>query len=64
MTTDSQHPADAVARRDCDSTHLAVIKGGALGVLDHLGDYILCRIAAGVAGWAPESYVEDTVEGP
>ncbi len=55
---------DAVARRDYDSTHLTVIEGEALGVLDQVGDYLLCRNAAGVAGWVPESCVEDTVEGP
>jgi hypothetical protein len=52
-----------VARRDYDSTHLTVIEGEALGVLDQVGDYLLCRNAAGVSGWVPESCVEDTVEG-
>ncbi len=55
---------DAVARRDYDSTHLTVIAGEALGVLDQVGDYLLCRNAAGVAGWVPESCVEDTGEAP
>jgi Variant SH3 domain len=55
---------DAVAPRDYDSTHLTVMEGEALGVLDRVGgDYLLCRNAAGRAGWVPESCVEGIVEG-
>ena len=55
---------DAVARRDYDSTHLTVVEGEALEVLEQVGDYLLCRNAASAEGWVPEGCVEDIVEGP
>ena len=55
---------DAVARRDYDSTHLTVVEGEALEVLEQVGDYLLCRNAASAEGWVPEACVEDIVEGP
>jgi Variant SH3 domain len=55
---------DAVARHDYDSTHLTVVEGETLEVLEQVGDYLLCRSAAGAEGWVPESSVEQTVEGP
>lgn len=54
---------DAVARRDYDSTHLTVVSGERLEVLEQVADYLLCRNAAGVAGWVPEACVEETPEG-
>jgi hypothetical protein len=54
---------DAVARRDYDSTHLTVVSGERLEVLEQVGDYLLCRNATGVKGWVPEACVEETVEG-
>ena len=53
---------DAVARRDYDSTHLTVSSGERLEAIEQVGDYLLCRNAAGVEGWVPESCVEETVE--
>lgn len=53
---------DAVARRDYDSTHLTVISGEILDVIDQVGGYLLCRTAAGVEGWVPESCVEAVEE--
>ena len=55
---------DAVARRDYDSTHLTVVTGETLEVVEQVGDYLLCRNAGGVAGWVPESCCAETVEGP
>jgi len=52
----------AMARRDYDSTHLTVITGETLDVLEQVGDYLLCRGTTGVAGWVPASCVEDTEE--
>ena len=54
---------NAVARRDYDSTHLTVSEDETLDVVEQVGDYLLCRNAAGVTGWVPESCVEDIVEG-
>jgi Variant SH3 domain len=54
---------NAVARRDYDSTHLTVIKGETLEVVEQVGGYLLCRNVAGVEGWVPESCAEETVEG-
>jgi hypothetical protein len=48
-----------VALRDYDSTHLTVVPGEALEVLEQVDDYLLCRNAAGVSGWVPASCVED-----
>jgi hypothetical protein len=53
----------AVARRDYDSTHLTVSEDEVLEVVEQVGDYLLCRNAARVEGWVPESCVEDIVEG-
>jgi hypothetical protein len=53
---------NAVARRDYDSTHLTVIAGEMLDVLEQVDDYLLCRSATGVTGWVPESCVEWTEE--
>jgi hypothetical protein len=54
---------DAVALRDYDSTHLTVAEDETLVVVGQVGDYLLCRNAANVTGWVPESCVEDIVEG-
>ena len=54
---------NAVARRDYDSTHLTVVEGEHLDVLEQVGDYLLCRNAARAEGWVPEPCVEETVEG-
>ena len=54
---------NAVARRDYDSTHLTVVEDETLEVLEQVGDYLLCRNAAGARGWVPESCVEESVEG-
>lgn len=54
---------DAVARRDYDSTHLTVSSGERLEAVEQVGDYLLCRNAAGVEGWVPEACVDETVEG-
>jgi hypothetical protein len=54
---------DAVARHDYDSTHLTVVEGETLEALEQVGDYLLCRNAAGTEGWVPESCVEKVVEG-
>ena len=54
--------SSAVARRDYDSTHLTVISGETLAVLEQVGDYLLCRSVTGVTGWVPESCVEWTEE--
>jgi hypothetical protein len=54
---------DAVARRDYDSTHLTVSEDEILEVVEQVGDYLLCRNAARVEGWVPESCTEDMVEG-
>jgi hypothetical protein len=54
---------DAVARRDYDSTHLTVVEGEPLEVLEQAGDYFLCRNAAGAVGWVPEPCVVDLEEG-
>jgi hypothetical protein len=54
---------DAVTLRDYDSTHLTVSEDETLDVIEQVGDYLLCRNAAGVTGWVPESCVEDIVEG-
>jgi hypothetical protein len=55
---------DAVARRDYDSTHLTVVEGETLEVLEQVGDYLLCRNTAGAEGWVPEACAEAIVEGP
>jgi hypothetical protein len=57
------HGRDAVARRDYDSTHLTVSEDETLDVVEQVGDYVLCRNAAGATGWVPESCVDDIVEG-
>ena len=62
MTTDPQRRQVRVSS-SCTREQVQEIRE-ALGVLDQVGDYLLCRNAAGVAGWVPESCVEDTVEGP
>ena len=53
---------DAVARRAYDSTHLTVGAGETLDVLEQVGDYLLCRTAAGVQGWVRTACVEEIVE--
>lgn len=53
---------DGVARRDYDSTHLTVMTGERLDVLEQVGDYLLCRSTTGVQGWVPESCVHDQEE--
>jgi hypothetical protein len=50
---------DGVARRDYDSTHLTVVTGEHLEVLEQVGDYLLCRNGSGVHGWVPLSCVEE-----
>ena len=55
---------DAVARRDYDSTHLTVVEGETLEVLEQVGDYLLCRNTAGAEGWVPEACAVAIVEGP
>jgi hypothetical protein len=57
------HGRSAVAQRDYDSTHLTVVAGETLEVLEQVGDYLLCRSATGVKGWVPESCAEETVRG-
>jgi len=54
---------NGVARRDYDSTHLTVMTGERLDVLEQVGDYLLCRSVGGVHGWVPLSCVEDLEEG-
>ena len=54
---------NAVALRDYDSSHLTVVEGEELEVLEQVDDYLLCRNAARVEGWVPEPCVEETVEG-
>ncbi len=54
---------NAVALRDYDSSHLTVVEGEKLEVLEQVDDYLLCRNAARVEGWVPEPCVEETVEG-
>ncbi len=53
---------DGVACRDYDSTHLTVMSGERLDVLEQVGDYLLCRSTTGVQGWVPESCVHDQEE--
>jgi Variant SH3 domain len=53
---------NGVARRDYDSTHLTVISGEVLEVLEQVGDYLLCRSSSGVDGWVPSSCVEELEE--
>ena len=53
---------DAVARRAYDSTHLTVGADETLEVLDQVGDYLLCRTAAGVEGWVPTACAEEIAE--
>jgi hypothetical protein len=52
----------AVARRDYDSTHLTVVVDEDLTVLEQVGDYLLCRTAAGVTGWVRASCVHELEE--
>ena len=54
--------ADAVARRDYDSTHLTATAGELLGVLEQVGDFLLCQNAGGAHGWVPASSVEEIPE--
>jgi hypothetical protein len=53
---------DGVALRDYDSSHLTVVPGERLDVLEHVDDYLLCRNATGVSGWVPTSCVEELEE--
>ena len=55
---------NAVARRDYDSSHLTVVPDEVIEVLEQVGDYLLCRNAAGVVGWVPEACVQEPEEGP
>ena len=55
---------NAVARRAYDSTHLTVVEGETLKVLEQVGDYLLCRNAAGVDGWVPEACAEEIAGRP
>jgi hypothetical protein len=52
----------AVARRAYDSSHLTVVANEELTVLEQVGDYLLCRTAAGVEGWVRASCVHDLEE--
>ena len=54
--------ADAVALRDYDSTHLTATAGELLGVLEQVGDVLLCQNAGGAHGWVPASSVEEIPE--
>jgi hypothetical protein len=53
---------DGVALRDYDSTHLTVVPGEQLDVLERVDDYLLCRNVANVEGWVPASCVQDLEE--
>ena len=63
-TSRSCRGRNAVARHNYDSAHLTVVAGETSAVLKQVGDYLLCRNAAGVEGWVPESCAEETVGGP
>lgn len=51
-------PSEAVALRDYDATELTVARGEQLEVLDEVGGWLLCRTAAGLAGWVPSDHLE------
>jgi hypothetical protein len=55
---------EGVALRDYDSSHLTVVTGEELDVLEQVDDYLLCRNAASVDGWVPASCVEELGEEP
>jgi hypothetical protein len=58
------HGRDAVARRAYESTHLTVVAGETLDVIERVGDFLLCRNAGRTQGWVPEWCVEAILEEP
>lgn len=53
---------NGAALRDYDSTHLTVVPGERLDVLEQVDDYLLCRNAAGAQGWVLASCVHELEE--
>jgi hypothetical protein len=55
-------PSDAVALRDYHATQLTVVEGESVEALERMGDWILCRNAAGGEGWVHHHCLEPVPE--
>ena len=54
---------EAIVKRDYDASQLTVFEDEELGVLDEVGDWLLCRNASGIQGWVPRRILEDNAPG-